>query len=303
MKKITALALALIAVICVLGGCTADNTAANGAFDYKESYERLYKSVVEHGYAIDDLESSVVRKFEDGVCVCFGDSITGGFEPPNDYPTVIANRTGLTTVNAGFGGVRISSHPYPEIDAFCFYRLADAIATDDWTLQDENVSKLPLENSTARYNALRDVNWSEVDIITVALGSIDASGGAVIENTADPKDINTVKGALRYSIERIQSTYPHIKILVLTPIYRYWIDEQKDSDEMTFNGNSFIAYVDAVIDVAVEYKLPYVDLYRTLGFNSVNRLYYFDENDGTHPNAAGLTRMGERIANAINNEF
>ena len=271
MKKILALALALVTLIGIIAGCTSSESVN---FDYKESYERLYKDVVEHGYAIDDLTANAMRKYEDQTCVCFGDSITGGFEPPDDYPTVISRLTGLTTVNAGFGGVRMSSHPYPEIDAFSFYRLADAIATDDWSLQDQYVAELPLTNSQSRYNALRAVNWSEVDFITIAFGAMDISGQVPIEDPNDLKSVNTVMGALRYSLERIQSTYPHIKILVLTPIYRYWAEEAKDSDQMLFAGHTFTDYVDGIITVAQEYKLPYVDMYRTLGFNSITRVYY-----------------------------
>lgn len=301
MKKVIAIVMAFITLLCVFAGCSSTESTSN--FDYKESYERLYKDVVEYGYAIEELNKNAVTNHSGEVCVCLGDSITGGFEPPSDYTTVIANKTGITTVNAGFGGVRISSHPYPEIDAFSLYRLADAIATDTWTLQDENISKLPLENSAARYAALRAVNWSEVDYITIAYGSMDISGQVQMDNEYDPKSVNTVLGALRYSLERIQSTYPHIKILVLTPIYRYWIDEAKDSDQMVFAGHSYTDYIDGIISVAEEYKIPYVDMYRTLGINSVNRLYYFNENDGVHPNANGLTRMGERIASALESEF
>lgn len=300
MNKITALILVLVTMLSLFSGCIQTE---KGSFDYKESYERLYKDVVEHGYAIEDLTDNAMRKYEDEICVCFGDSVTGGKEPPSDYPTVISHETGMTTVNAGFGGVRISAHPYPEVDAFSLYRLADAIATDNWTLQDQYVSELPLENSQNRYDALRAVNWSEVDFITISYGSMDISGQVPLDNPEDPKSVNTVKGALRYSLERIQTTYPHIKILILTPMYRYWIEEAKDSDQMIFAGLKYTDYVDAIIQVAQEYKLPYVDMYRTLGINSVNRFFYFDENDGFHPNANGISRIGERVSAALMNEF
>jgi hypothetical protein len=46
-------------------------------------------------------------------------------------------------------------------------------------------------------------------------------------------------------------------------------------------------------------KIPVIDMYHSLGFNKYNRLYYFPETDGTHPNENGMTLMAERISQFI----
>ena len=236
-------------------------------------------------------------------CVCLGDSLLGGFAEPNDYATVIANETGMTTVNCGIANSRMAAHSDPGRDAFSFYRLADAIATGDWSLQDANVSSLAADLVVKRYNDLKAVDWKTVDIVTIAFGTMDINGQVAIDDPEDPTSTATMLGALRYSLDRILTAYPHLKVMVLTPTYRYFVDEGKSCEELLFGGHRYDEYIDGIIAVSRQYNLPYVDLYRTLGFNSITRSYYYDSNDGAHPNMNGRVRMGERIANAILIEF
>ena len=301
MKRLITAVLALILLVGVLSGCSIGSSET---YNYKDGYDRLYKDVVEHEYAIEDLERTTVKKFSDGeICVCLGDSVLGGYVPPADYGTVIAEETGLEVINGGISGARMSAHPTASLDAFSMYRIADAIATGDWSLQDANVAELPVSRSADRYAALKAVDWSKADIVTIGFGTMDINGHVAIDDPDDPKATDTVLGALRYSLDRILTAYPHLKIMVLTPTYRYLIDQEKGCDEVLFGGNTYDDYADGLISVAKEYKIPYVDLYRSIGFNSATRSYYFNSNDGTHPNERGIKRIGERIANSILLEF
>lgn len=301
MKKITSLLLAVLCLLAVFTGC--DISQSEG-YDYKDSYDRLYQSVMEHGYAIDALEKGTVGKFVDGeICVCFGDSLLGMPAAPEDYASVIEAETGLVTVNAGFGAASIAKNPNEAYDAFSLYRLVNAVVSGDWTLQDSKVAELPLSNSAARLTALKETDWSKVSVVTLGMGLNDINDGYVIENTEDVKDITTVKGALRYSIETLLTKYPYLKIMVLTPTYRYMYNSDVGCDEILYNGNTYEEYIDAVISVAEEYKLPYIDLYRTIGFNAYNFKYYYLEGDGTHLNSKGNVRIGKRVANEILHQF
>ncbi len=301
MKRVVAVLTFLVVLTGVLCSCS---TADTQVYNYKDGYDRLYKDVVEHDYALEELNDNTLRKFsKDDICVCLGDSLLGGFEAPNDYATVIANETGMTTVNCGIANSRMAAHSEPGRDAFSFYRLADAIATGDWSLQDANVSSLAAELVIRRYNDLKAVDWENVDVVTIAFGTMDINGQVAIDDPADPVSTATLMGALRYSLNRILTAYPHLKVMIVTPTYRYFIDEGKSCEELLFGGHRYEEYIDGIITVARQYNLPYVDLYRTLGFNSITRSYYYDSNDGAHPNMKGRTRMGERIANAILLEF
>ena len=296
------IAIALFTVICVAIITIAANRSPG--YSFEEENSRYIKNIMDQQKMIEELPENYVAKFDDtDICVCFGDSITGLTEAPYDYPSIVASNTGMTVINAGYGGCRMAVHPAPEYDAFSMYRLADSISTGNWVLQEQYVDMLSMEGSRDRLDTLKKIKWAEVDVVTIAFGTNDINGGVPKENAENRLDTGTVLGALRYSIEKIQKAYPHIKVMVVTPIYRFWIEESVDSDHMEKNGHYFIEWVDGMIDVAEEYHLPCVDLYRNCGFNAINRDYYFSENDGIHPNHAGQAVIGRQIAAAIRNYY
>ena len=236
--------------------------------------------------------------------VCFGDSITGNMDAPNDYPSVIAQQTGMTVINAGFGGCRMSKHSSDVYDPFCMHALADAVTSNDWTAQDAQVGSLgESTNASEHLTALKAVDWANVDFVTIAYGTNDITGGAAIDSESDKKDIATYLGAARYSLEKLLTKYPHLKIMLLTPTYRYFLDESKDSDEKTFGENKYTDFGDGLITVAEEFKIPVIDMYRTLGFNKFSRTYYFPVTDGTHPNGFGLKLIAGKIIGKLSSEY
>ena len=254
----------------------------------------------------EDKENLKTSRHSGKICVCFGDSITGNAKAPNDYPTIIAKETGMEVINGGFGGCHMSSnHSQPYHAAFSMVKLADAIVTGDWTLQDEQVGDMPTTtNSLEHLEALKSVDWEAVDFITIAYGTNDINSLKALDNEDDKQDTTTYLGALRYSLTRILSVYPQIKVLLLTPIYRYWIDEGVDSDTKTFKDDKrFVDWCDGMKEVAEEFKVPVVDMYRTLGFNAITRGYYFPSTDGTHPNPNGLKVIGGKIAAKLLSEY
>lgn len=257
-------------------------------------------------YEVDDGSENAVAKSRHAgkICVCFGDSITGNMLPPGDYCSTIANETGMTVYNCGFGGCRMGYHPDPAYNAFSMYSLSNSVASGDWTLQDTHVNGVSVHiHADVQLGNLKAINWKDVDFVTIAYGTNDIASDMSLDNKENAKDITTILGALRYSIEKILTAYPHIKILILTPIYRYWNKENTDSDSKSFAGGTFVDLIDGILKVAEEYKIPAVDMYRTLGFNSITRSYYFPANDGTHPNNEGLQLMGGKIAGRLLAEY
>jgi lysophospholipase L1-like esterase len=229
-------------------------------------------------------------------CVCFGDSITGNYANPFDYPSIIARKTGMNVVNGGFGGCRMAQHPTNAYNAFSMHSLADSVASGDWSVQDAAVESLTSANAAEHLAALKEVDWSAVDYITIFYGTNDFTGGVPIGETENSLSTSQFKGALRHSIETILTAYPKIRIVLLTPIYRFWkeSDVVTDSDAYEVSGLKLTDYVEAVIDIANEYKLPVFNLYNSLGINKLNRTVFLS--DGVHPSGDGLDRIGESIA-------
>lgn len=243
-------------------------------------------------------------RLEGKMCVCFGDSIVGNMASPNDYPTVLGDITGMTVINAGFGGCRMSASMETVYNAYSMVKLADAITTGDWTEQDAGLSEVTISHYAPHIEALKSIDWSKVDFITIGYGTNDIANFVPVDNTEDPLDTTTVLGGLRYSLQEILTAYPHIKVLILTPIYRYFNSESMDSDEKEFYGQrKFTTWTDGILEVAKEYKVPGVDMYRTLGFNKFTRAYYFPSNDGTHPNILGLKVIAGKVAGKLLSEY
>lgn len=236
--------------------------------------------------------------------VNFGDSILGNARPPQDISTYTANLTGATVYNAGFGGCRMGTH-VGHWDAFSMYRLADAIATGDWSLQDDalNYSDRPSYAATP-LALLESIDFNNVDVITIAYGTNDFTGGNILDDSDDTYSMNVFADALRNSIETISAAYPNIDIVLCTPTYRFWMDSDgkflEDSDtKVNYYGDKTTDFIQKVNDIASEYGLFVIDNYYGPGINTSNRTEYFPANDGAHHNEAGRQLIAENMAKCL----
>jgi lysophospholipase L1-like esterase len=281
----------------------ADVCVAEEAF---ETFEPYTSKIVIKPELIDP--EPILKKskpFYGKTIVNFGDSIFGNKQPPNDVSTALANVTGATVHNCGFDGCRMASHN-DSWDAFSMYRLAYAIANNDYALQDAvdvpNVSGMPAYFADTR-TLLKSIDWSKVDIITIAYGTNDWTAGKTLDNEVDALDTNTFCGALRYSLETIIAAYPHIKIFVCGQTYRFWMDDGgnfvEDSDTKVINDVKLTDFAESTEAVSKAYHVPFIDNYDSLGINKINRGYYFPVNDGTHHNALGAKLLAEHIAHEL----
>ena len=231
--------------------------------------------------------------------VCFGDSLFGMYSGNNSAPAYVAKYTGATVYNVGFGGCRMSEHPYPEYDEFCMYALANAVASGDWSAQDAEVANNGSANFPEHLALLKSIDFGAVDAIVIHYGTNDfaAGSGVAIDNTSNPKATNTLCGALRYSVETLLTAYPHLNIFISLPAFRFWTADDGTvtySDEKTdVNGKTFLEFVDALAKTAKEYNLPVIDCYYGLGINKSNAAAFLS--DGTHHNVEGRKRFGEYI--------
>ena len=260
------------------------------------------------------------KKFEGKTIVCFGDSITGNAPAPYDYPSMLAEITGATVYNAGFGGCCMSDNNQ-ERRLFTMCRLADSIAAGDFSAQaesgisitykqgGENVNYVPLRIAT-----LTAIDWSKVDYITIAYGTNDWNSNYGLDNENDPDDTTTYIGAFRYSVEKILTAYPNIKILAITPLWRWWdtnsgMPSGETGDYLEANtyakgtGYYLWNYGNALIEAAKWYHIPVLDMYFNCMMNKQNRYQYFNVNDGTHPKVEGKMLFAQILAAALEAKY
>jgi lysophospholipase L1-like esterase len=229
--------------------------------------------------------------------------------PPDDYPSVLASNTGMTVYNCGFEGCRMSdTHPDAAHKAFGAVAIADGIATGIWETQELYVEGIDSASYPQEHlDNLKKIDWSDVDYLTIFYGGNDAGNYVTIDNPQDPMDTTTYLGAARYVYDRIHTAYPGIRIIFFVPMYRYWLSEEKDSDEMTFEMGSetyhYYDWGDALLAASSSIGVPVVDMYRILGINASNRTTFLSEKDQTHPSEAGNKLIASKIEEKLFTEF
>ena len=236
---------------------------------------------------------------EGKVIVNFGDSIFGNTSNQTSVSANIANITGATVYNVGFGGCQMSDRADTGWKDFSMCNLATAVASQDFTAQDATVADMP--SGMPAYFAthlatLKSIDFSDVDIVTISYGTNDYTAGDDLDNENNLKDIDTFAGALRYSIETLLTAYPNLKIVIGTPIFRLWLNEgvvEYTSDSRTYAGGyTLIDMADKVKAVGKEYHCQVIDAYNDYGVNQYNWERVFDSADTTHPNADGRAMLG-----------
>lgn len=239
-----------------------------------------------------------------------GDSIIGNFYDATGVCALLAEKTGATAINCAFGGSRMayrygSNIQYTYWNALSGAGLADAIASGSWTAQDTAVANMTggLDYFAERLAQVKAVDWSTVDFIMWEYGTNDF----MTEVKLDGADLYAYNHAYRHAIETILTAYPNIRIIPVTPIYRWY----QSGGEYTEDSNThlqadyagvqtkLIDFVAMAQTISKEYQLACIDDYYTLGANRYTRFAYFNSTDGTHPNENGRLRIAEHIAGQL----
>ena len=241
--------------------------------------------------------------------VNFGDSIVGNFKGENSVSGQINIMTGATTYNCGFSNCQMSLQRSKEWSAFSMISLAQAIASKDYSAQEAAANaKLSGMRSyfTETIKILKSLDFSNIDIITIAYGTDDYTAGKALEDSSDLLDNYTFAGALRNTLITLMSAYPNLKIILVAPTWRYWMNSKQeyetDSDTRSFNAskNNLKDFVNKCLEIGREYHVPVVNPYDNLSINRWNYKHWFNPGDGTRPNQHGRKTLARLISATIN---
>jgi lysophospholipase L1-like esterase len=231
--------------------------------------------------------------------VCFGDSVTEF----GNYPEFAGIKTGAEVINVGFGGARMSNHPTLGYKAFCMTKLADAIASGDFSQQiaEQNVPANSDDN-TQVVSRLTAIDWNTVDIITINYGTNDYRSAIPVGDFNSPMNDTTFSGAIAYVINKISTKYPHIQIAFITPAWR-WNDGLDCDTNPNASGVLLKAYIEAEIAMVQKYKLPVLDMYRTSGINQYTATLYIAPGEDVHLSAKGYEHFGNKVGAFLQSHF
>lgn len=240
--------------------------------------------------------------------VFFGDSITEF----GTIPEQIATITAATTYKIGFGGARMGEFPSSSYDELCMYKVANSVATQDWTnMQAAITALIPVpDDNTPAFNRLQAIDFTTVDLAIVWYGGNDFTSNYVTLGTpltlGATLDFNiaTIRGATNLVIKTLTNAYPNLKIAFITPMHRYlgYAGDRSADFYPNTAGKYLIEYCDAVKEVANYNHLPCFHIYKEGGLNIYNHIFYFGT-DGGHPNSVGYTYLAKKISAWIKTLF
>ena len=262
----------------VNGTFTAD---ADGYIRMTYSKTKTNNTVIFTDYIPDNIKNSVMQNNIKGLNVlCLGDSIFG-----NDGEIVgFINESGTNAINGAFGGTQASIRTGAS-DNFRYFdgvNLVTALCTQDWTDQDSASQALAPTYSWIpnRLATLKAVDMSTIDVITMDWGTNDYTAG---------KTIAEITSAYSTIIDLLQETYPAIRILIITPIWRYFgaKTDNENGDNKVYNVSTLKEIATAIDNNAKDKRIESLQMYQKMPLSYNTADLYFDSGDSTHLNTAG----------------
>ena len=220
---------------------------------------------------------------------CF-DSNTGGIGAIPDY---LREKCGGTWKNFCVGGTTMSAYRATGngYEYFTLDEWADAIATGDFTRQEQGVTDGAVAGSTSygianKVADAKTLDWGSVKRIFFAYGTNDLAYDVVEVGSANDTATkhSTMCGALKYAVQTILTAYPTIEIAVCGIIYRY-VDGVSASE--------IIAANEAIKATCESIGISFIPLFENMGVNEWNRTSFLY--DGSHPNANGKERYADTV--------
>lgn len=287
-------------------------------FEVSDTSENLNTEVEDYFVTMDP--ALLEGREDDGVTtiVMLGDDILSSQRGEDGVATLVKESTNSTVYNCSFEGSSMASakavmdldnHP---MDAFSAYRISSCIATEDFQLLDYALANLeePESYFADTIELLRNMDFNNVDIIMLHYGVNDYLAGRVTTNIYDPNDVASVTGSLAYTIETIQNKYPHIRIVVSSPTFCYYEEEdgtlvgsdlRKTGDNDLNTLGSLGDYMIAMKVICVERNVTFIDNYYGVNINTETAQQYLEDN--VVPNKEGRKMLADHISDVVNNKL
>ena len=244
--------------------------------------------------------------------VFLGDSVLADYTGSDGIPFQVESLMGkdnpTEVYNCSFSGATASASnsfwddAHPE-DAFSLYWITKSITLNDYTLLNNVVADVnPDYKDTIQ--TMEGINFDTVDVIAIMYGMNDYVNGKLITDPNDPVNTAAFTGALNSSIALIKESYPHIRIVVISPTYCEVEQDGKLVGCDTANtGYGILAdYMVAAKAIAVEDNITFLDNYYGVDINADTADNYLEKNR-VHPNAAGRKLIAQRLVDLLSKKI
>lgn len=230
----------------------------------------------------------------------------------NGLASYIAQATGATIYNGSFPYVSLASRNhhmieqnYPD-DIYSLPYLTDAICSGDFSEVDRITNEYHADGNFTQdaVKELKSIDYDNLDVIVIMYDAQDYFQGRAIENPEDDEERCTYVGALKYSIRRLQQTYPYIRIIVSSMFYKdgkNWDGSTFDPDLVDSGNGTISNYVYNQLQTCANLSVSFVDNF----YGSINQNNYLDyteedpDFDYIKLNDKGRQVLANRIASAV----
>ena len=236
--------------------------------------------------------------------VIFGDSIFGRVRDESSVASVLSQLLEVPVFDGSLGGtalgrldgeMRLASAK----DCLSMEALAQAIVLQDFGVQQTvRMTENGTEHFAATIDELQTIDFSNVEILVMGHGINDYHGGMPIYNEEDPYDKYTFAGALRSALEKLKEEYPHMRIVLATPTYSWYVYEEEPltCEDRDLGGGVLEDYVDVQMQVAESLGVEVIDLYHDFFPHEEWEDWRLYTVDGVHPNEQGRKLIAEKIS-------
>ena len=175
-----------------------------------------------------------------------------------------------------------------------------------WTLNNKAIGgtgyicKGPSGTNTNGKELVQTLDFSNVDLVTIAYGVNDWKYNMVLGSMEDSIDRDAIIPAMRYVIEKIIEKNPLTKIVVITPINCAVGGNESTNYGINFpfsNNGTLEDIFNAFVEVCKYYGIEYIDMTHSSIFNRKNLLTLLM--DKVHPTIPALKAMGRELAAKI----
>lgn len=242
--------------------------------------------------------------------VVTGDSIIGKERYDGTVDAYFEEYSGLTMLNGAFGGncasvANADRYSY-QGESITLPYLAEAVCYRDFGVQRAdlaaNQTKIAYFEESLRN--LAAVDFGQTKILMLSFGTNDYLSGKKPDDPEDPFNIESYGGALRYSIELFEKTYPNLEIVLVTPLFchipgwRNCLEEMFYGDDPLCRGGTLDQYVEVEKEIAAEYGLYVIDVFGGIGIDESNYEQYTD-GGGLHLNKEGREVYARFLAEKV----
>lgn len=272
-----------------------------------------YLDVLDQILPLTDKDGKPVPTGKVDTILAFGNApFADDRDSKDNLANMIADATGATVYNCSVSGSYLAAqYPYfsaqdSAMDAYTFYWLATLVSTGgNAHYYPEAVKALSLMDAVPPeaeevYDILTTIDMNEVDVITIMYDASDYLMGHEMYDDANETNIQQFTGNLEAGIEMIQATYPHIRIIVMSPTYAYAVDEKGNyvsSGVYRYGQDVLSTYVIKEYSSCASRSVSFIDhLYGTI--TEANADEYLIDN--LHLNVEGRKLVAERFLKVLN---